>query len=535
MTDPIFVQSSHDTRSSLSPFGGGGGGGSSFGEGPSSAAPAQTSQAQTLMPLVPIALSAFFLSGLVYYHVQFGGRGAASGWLEGPVVGLYHLLGFVAASMLCLLVLAWSSIWFATGRLESPGTRITRLLALSVALAVLVNLDSAATRSQVYDGQLGALLTPGLVSVLGPSLATLLVSLASLGALLLATDFFFYKYFAAIHEQQRVPAAVPGAPLRTEAERAELAALHAALAPAAPPVPVVVDDEPLAQMPEREPAPEPARDAEGAAADEHDREDPVANVETPRRWRRVRLDDLAVEATEIASEIAPEIAPEPPAPVEPPNVDGDPAGVEVAALGEESDAESDAEGDEEHDADADDEEASDEELEVESDSEVVILESVGEAPPIADEPSVVASNVVVDAVADAVAEPAAERTDTPAEASTEAPTEEVTVDLEIGEPEIRETPATDPAAELAAVDEPTIEIPRPDARQGLLFGGALSQELVDEAASLVRDTHRANATFLQRRLRVDYETAIRLLDALRMAKVVDGALGEANGRVVVDP
>jgi hypothetical protein len=519
MTDPIFVQSSHDTRSSLSPFGGGGGGGSSFGEGPSSAAQAQTSQAQTLMPLVPIALSAFFLSGLVYYHVQFGGRGAASGWLEGPVVGLYHLLGFVAASMLCLLVLAWSSIWFATGRLESPGTRITRLLALSVALAVLVNLDSAATRSQVYDGQLGALLTPGLVSVLGPSLATLLVSLASLGALLLATDFFFYKYFAAIHEQQRVPAAMPGAPLRTEAERAELAALHAALAPASPPVPVVVDDEPLARMTEREPAP----DAERAAADEHDREDPVANVETPRRWRRVRLDDLAEEATEVAAEVAPEIAPQPPALVEPANVEADPAGVEGAALGEKSDEESDA--------DADDEEESDEELEVESDSEVVILESVGEAPAIADEPSVVASNVVVDAVA----EPSAERTDTPAEAPTEEVTEEVTVELEIGEPEIRETPATDPAAELAAVDEPTIEIPRPDARQGLLFGGALSQELVDEAASLVRDTHRANATFLQRRLRVDYETAIRLLDALRMAKVVDGALGEANGRVVVDP
>ena len=60
--------------------------------------------------------------------------------------------------------------------------------------------------------------------------------------------------------------------------------------------------------------------------------------------------------------------------------------------------------------------------------------------------------------------------------------------------------------------------------------------LIDEAISLVQETQRASASLLQRRLRIGYPRAARLLDQLEEMGIVGPSQGGGRERdVLVDP
>ena len=89
--------------------------------------------AEWLWPLLPIGVSVFFLSSLIYYHVRHDAIEARSA-LQMAVAGVYRIAGFAPAVLCFLLALTWSSIWFATGQLERPVSRVLRLLAMTLML-----------------------------------------------------------------------------------------------------------------------------------------------------------------------------------------------------------------------------------------------------------------------------------------------------------------------------------------------------------------------------------------------------------------
>src|SRR5215831_9160650 len=73
-------------------------------------------------------------------------------------------------------VLSWSSIWFVTGRLEKPGARLLRLLALTLALAIWVNLQPEGSEASPAAGALGNWIGGRMVSTLGRFLSVLVVA-----------------------------------------------------------------------------------------------------------------------------------------------------------------------------------------------------------------------------------------------------------------------------------------------------------------------------------------------------------------------
>lgn len=148
------------------------------------------------VPLAPIGLSMVFLAALVRYHVTVAGRAEASGVFQGLVAGLYEWLGFVPSFVLCLLVMSWSTIWYLTGEIERPWVRLGRVLLLTCCMAVLVNVSQ--DEHQLHLGKLGHTLGGALRSSLGYILSCFVVAVMTLAAALLATDFFFYRYFEGI-------------------------------------------------------------------------------------------------------------------------------------------------------------------------------------------------------------------------------------------------------------------------------------------------------------------------------------------------
>ena len=66
-------------------------------------------------------------------------------------------------------------------------------------------------------------------------------------------------------------------------------------------------------------------------------------------------------------------------------------------------------------------------------------------------------------------------------------------------------------------------------------GGAIDDDLYDEARALVIQTGKASASYLQRRLRVGYARAARLLDILEEQGVVGPADGARPREVFVQP
>jgi DNA segregation ATPase FtsK/SpoIIIE-like protein len=151
-----------------------------------------------LWPLLPIAASMFALAALVTYQLHAGEQEPES-FLQRLVVGIYQFIGFVPSFFFFLLVISWSSIWFFTGRLERPRMRLGRLLALTLALAVWVNLQPSGSEPSLAAGVLGYYIGTSMVNMLGYFLSVLLVAPMALATLLLATDFFFYRYFEGVH------------------------------------------------------------------------------------------------------------------------------------------------------------------------------------------------------------------------------------------------------------------------------------------------------------------------------------------------
>lgn len=150
------------------------------------------------LPLIPIAASMFCLSALVYYHTAMGGRGEAWGFFQGFVVGMYRWLGFVPTFMFWLLLFVWCSIWFVTGSWDRVRTRLLWMVAFTLSLAILVNLGTPADAPPPHAGLIGTYIAVRLSSVIGYAFSALLAVGASLAALLLATDFLFYRYFESL-------------------------------------------------------------------------------------------------------------------------------------------------------------------------------------------------------------------------------------------------------------------------------------------------------------------------------------------------
>jgi hypothetical protein len=161
-----------------------------------------------LLPLVACAIAVFALSALVYYHVRQDAMGEARSTLQLAVVGVYRGIGFVPAFLFFLLTLTWGSIWFLTGRIERPGMRGLRLVGLTLALAILVNLRADGAAALPHSGAIGGFIASRMLHVFGYVVSTLVVAPAALAALLLATDFFFYRYFEELGAGKRraVPA-----------------------------------------------------------------------------------------------------------------------------------------------------------------------------------------------------------------------------------------------------------------------------------------------------------------------------------------
>src|SRR5262245_4348969 len=148
-----------------------------------------------LPPLVPFAIATFALSALVSYHLRADGAPESRTLLQWGIIGIYQFVGFVPSFLFFLLVLSWSSIWFFTGKLERPGALLLRLLGLTLALAIWVNLRADAGEALPHSGALGAWIGGRMVGALGTVLSTLLVAPLTLVSLLLATDYFFISYF----------------------------------------------------------------------------------------------------------------------------------------------------------------------------------------------------------------------------------------------------------------------------------------------------------------------------------------------------
>jgi len=81
-----------------------------------------------------------------------------------------------------------------------------------------------------------------------------------------------------------------------------------------------------------------------------------------------------------------------------------------------------------------------------------------------------------------------------------------------------------------------VEIPRPEEdapRQGSLFGLKRGDDpLVAEAIDLIQQSGRANASFLQRKLRVDFGTASQLLLILAERGVIELDADQSQGRLL---
>lgn len=148
------------------------------------------------IPLLPVGLAVFLLYGLTHYHLQVQGTGVATqGPFQGLVALVYDVLGFVPSFMVCLLVLVWSSIWFFSGNIRRPWGRVARILAFGLSLALVVSLSPESAEATHPGGFIGGFLATRLVSVFGYAASTLLAASVALASVLLATDFFFFRYF----------------------------------------------------------------------------------------------------------------------------------------------------------------------------------------------------------------------------------------------------------------------------------------------------------------------------------------------------
>ena len=467
-----------------------------------------------VVPLIPIALSMFCLSGLAFYHVELGGTGASSGLFQALVVGLYGTMGFVPSFMLSLLVLSWSSIWFITGSLSEPVGRLGRLLLLALSLAVLVNLQPEMGPGASHGGVIGHFLAVRLQSIFGYTLSTLLVAPLALVTLLLATDFFFYKYFETLGQGEATPRARPLSEVGVEEEATEtLKSLRFVGVPQAdpgspPPVAVMPEPVDLVVAPETaSPAQTGKRrlvldvdeeipwEPEGGGAPESPSPD-RAEVGSPAGESRARpVEETARPQDEQAALVKQ-------------------ASEEHEEEEEESGAAQAGEyGDEEYEGEEYEEEADEEEAdEEEADEEEADEDDEYEEEEYEEDEDEEEEDEDEDEVDLSLAEPDEEppihtgkggEYEEPGEGAT---SEQLVMFLDQDEPEMDR--------------EPIVEIPHP-----------MGEGLVQEAKELVLNSRRVSASYLQRRLRVNFQEAMGLLRVLKGQGVISIGEGETHGKL----
>ncbi len=464
------------------------------------------------MPLIPVAVSGFLLSAMTSLRVQGALPAPPEGTLAGGVVALYRLFGFEPLFMVCVLTLTWSSIWFLTGRVERPLSRLVRIGALGLSLAILVNLRVDGVLP-AGGGELGALLAARLASVVSPAVSIFAVAIVAVAALLLATDFFFYGHFERLGAK-RLSARDVGVrePVVDVSEQAELEAL------ALPPTP---ETDAVAATVASEGPPTPAVR-------------PSDDIEAPALPAAAAAEDTAEEAVDDAFE----------------TVEGDVWALEeelsaVTLLGPRTVA-ADAAAEAVEERAPTDEPV--EEAEANLPSEPVTHEST--EGPVEDTPlhdgvdlDLEGGDVALD---DSAPEDAPDVEVDRGGASGEAPPEDAGAALrgESAPPEEEDDeavadafvePVAEPAAHAEPAEpvpiEPIVElIPQPRAVPSA-SSPAVDPALVEEAVELVVAYRRASANFLKRRLRVGDDEAMALLRVLAERGVIDCEVGATQGRL----
>ncbi|MBK8974494.1 MAG: hypothetical protein IPM29_01070 [Planctomycetes bacterium] len=167
-------------------------------------AAASTSQRlrRIALPLVPAAVSCFLISALLWRQFMVDDpsapRGSALGrTLAALVNAIYDWFGLASPFMAAVLTLAWSAIWYVSGRAERVGLRIARIALFALCLAILLGLETFGGAADA-PGQVGRYFAARFAGAFGDGFAVLLLAPATLAALLLATDYFFYRSFEAL-------------------------------------------------------------------------------------------------------------------------------------------------------------------------------------------------------------------------------------------------------------------------------------------------------------------------------------------------
>lgn len=447
--------------------------------------------------LVPVSLAVFGGSALVYFHL-YQDEITPTSAAQVLVAGCYRTFGFAATFLFLLLLFAWGSVWVFTGRIERPLQRLARASLVLLTVGVVMNLGNEAAPAAPHQGDLGAWLAGRLVGAIGYYASVVLVWPAALGSMLLATDYFFFDYLDGLRRNRS------GQPEAAGARDAQGAALPRSSAVAAADRGVEIEAaehlKSLAMASDVQPADRGAepRPGEGAPASEGDAsavdvqpaEDPVAPP-SYRPWRsayreRRRAAEAAADAPpgEAMAESWLPVAPEA-------------------------------------------EEISLPEAEI-PDAEIAQAGTLGaETPSPASRGAEIAPEAALADAGSVTAEPTAAE---PTAAEPMAGAAPAGAAPPLPPPEAVET-------------EPTVSIPRPEpetlpaapsrdaARQQHLFAATPDAALVDEAIEVVTTWRRASATFLQRRLRIDYAMACQLLAELAARGIVELEADASQGRV----
>lgn len=541
--------------------------------------------ATRILQILPAGVSVTSMASLSYYHLQrMQGPVAPKSLLQHWYIALYESVGFAPSLLFFLLVTVWSVLWFATGRLERPLGRLGRLVAMAVLLGVALNLGAGSVAPGPQKGELGAWLGSVLVGMVGYYPSLLLVWAATLGALLLATDFFFADSF------ERLWRARSSAPDEAGVEAGVTEHLRQ-LGSSLRPTPAVSGDEAVAHPAESLPSSASfaaAVAAAAAAAEAQERQAPEAET-VDEAYRSDERVESPVETSERVDEDRPlsylerrrlrearRYARFAPAdePVDGPTTQDAPTGSSFAApdralpsTAAEAPAMSLPSGN--VPADSIDTTRSDE-APLDSDLLAVApamaseeLPATTDAGPVGDEVEVEQFDLDED---DDTVDDSFEDGDEPAERQTRLTGSEPSLDrsfAEVEAPWASEPPYVLPAAsaepmepervepsvaqQVAQPKEPPVEIPRSEprapvaesdseragGRQQSLFAQGLEEGLVQEAVDLVVAARRASAGFLQRKLRIDYPLALELLAELAARGVVALEGDATQGRVVV--
>ncbi|MBL8725193.1 MAG: hypothetical protein JNK49_14180 [Planctomycetes bacterium] len=433
---------------------------------------------------MPVSLAVFGGSALVYFHL-YQDEITPTSAAQVLVAGCYRTFGFAATFLFLLLLFAWGSVWVFTGRIERPLQRLARASLVLLTVGVVMNLGNEAAPAAPHQGDLGAWLAGRLVGAIGYYASVVLVWPAALGSMLLATDYFFFDYLDGLRRtrgaQPEAAGAQDAAAPRPSAAAAADRGVEAEAAEHLKSLAMVRDVRPADWGAEPRPGGgASASDGEASAVDVQPAEDPV-DPPTYRPWRRSYRERR--QAAEAAA-------------------DGQPAEAMAESW-----------------------------LPVAPETEEISL-------PEAEIPDAeIPQARHLDAEAPSPASPGAEIL--PKVATADAGS--VTADPAAADPMASAAPNL-PSPEVV-VTEPTVSIPRPEpetlpaapsrdaARQQHLFAATPDAALVDEAIEVVTTWRRASATFLQRRLRIDYAMACQLLAELAARGIVELEADASQGRV----